>query len=92
MFIAQIEDLNEDCVKISRSYLLLFTKNKPSKSVTVGSGWFIILNNSAIPKMVIKMFLDLFRFKKKKVLELFECQQGDPYMTVSRNFVCFAPS
>ena len=36
IFIAQIEDLNEDCVKISGSYLIYFLRNKSSKSVTVG--------------------------------------------------------
>ena len=32
---SQIEDLNKDCVKISRHYLLYLLINKPSKSVTV---------------------------------------------------------
>ena len=50
-----------------------------------GSGQSIVLNNSASPKMVIKMFF-------LKVLELFECRQGDPYMTAIRNFVRFAHS
>ena len=27
-----------------------------------------------------------------KVLELFDCRQGDPYMTANRNFVRFAHS
>ena len=35
--IAQIEGLNKDCVKISRPYLLYFSENKPTKSVTIGS-------------------------------------------------------
>ena len=34
--IAQIGDLNEDCVKISHPYLLYFTINNRSESVTVG--------------------------------------------------------
>ena len=40
ILIAQIEDLNDDCFKISRPCLLFFTSNKPWKSVTVrvGSG------------------------------------------------------
>jgi len=34
-----IEDLNEDCVKISRPYLLYYPKNKKTKSyVTDGPG------------------------------------------------------
>ena len=37
-FITEIEDLNEDFVKISLSYLIYFSRNKPSKSVTVGMG------------------------------------------------------
>ena len=36
--IAQIRKLNEDCVKISGSYLSYFLINKPSKSVTAGPG------------------------------------------------------
>ena len=88
--IAQIGKLNEDCVKISGSYLLYFLRNKPSKSDTVGSGQvgpgqFIILNYSASPKMVIKIYFNLFRFLK--VLEVFECSRGDPYTTANRNFV-----
>ena len=35
ILIAQIEDSNEDCVKISGSYLLCFPRHKASKSVTV---------------------------------------------------------
>ena len=35
---AQIQELIEDYVKISRPYLLHFPRNKPSKSVTVGTG------------------------------------------------------
>ena len=29
ILIAQVEDLTKDCVKISRPYLLYFSKNKP---------------------------------------------------------------
>ena len=36
--IAQMEDLKQDCVNISRPYLLYFSRNKPSKTVTVESG------------------------------------------------------
>ena len=60
--IAQIEDLNEVCVKNSRLYLLYFPRNKPSESVTVrvwlGGAWparFIVLNDSASNKMVLKI-------------------------------------
>ena len=35
-------DLNEDCVKISGLHLISFLRNKPSKSVTVGSGRSIV--------------------------------------------------
>ena len=34
MMIAQIEDLHEDCDKISCPYLIYFPRNNPSKSVT----------------------------------------------------------
>ena len=36
--VAQIEDFNEDFLKISILYLLYSPRNNPSKSVTVGSG------------------------------------------------------
>ena len=67
-----------------------------SKGITVGSdrvvpGRFNVLNDSASPKMVIEMYFIFFRFFEK-VLELFECRRGDPYMTANRNFVCFSYS
>ena len=57
MLIAQIKDLNENRVKISRSYLLFFLINKPPKRVMVGLGQFIVLNDSASPKMVMKIIM-----------------------------------
>ena len=36
LIIAQIEDLNENFIKISRLHILYFPINMPSKSVTVG--------------------------------------------------------
>ena len=36
ILIAQIDDLIEDCVKISRLYLYCFSRNKLSKSLSVG--------------------------------------------------------
>ena len=38
----------------------------PSKSVTVGPGmgWFIVLNDPASPKMVIKLYFNFFQFFK----------------------------
>ena len=47
--IALIKDLNEDCVSISRTYLLCFPINNSSKSVTIGPGRFIDSNDSASP-------------------------------------------
>ena len=58
--IAQIEDLNENCANISRSYHLYFQRNKPLKTVTVGPSQFIVLNNLASLKMVSKMFFIFF--------------------------------
>ena len=52
IFMAQTKDLYEDCVKIFRSYLFYFPRNKPSKSVNGRLGRFIVLNDSASPKMV----------------------------------------
>ena len=60
ILISQIEDLNEDCFKTPCSYLLYFPRNKPYKNVIVGSGRFIVLHDSASPKIVIKMFFKIF--------------------------------
>ena len=93
----EIVDLNEDGVKISRLCRIYFPRNYVSKSVTVGSarielgrvgpGQFIVLDDSASFKMVIKIYFNFF-----KVLELFECRRGDPCMTDNMNFVRFAHS
>ena len=39
ILIAQIEDINEDCVTISGLSLLCIPRNNQPKSVTVGSSW-----------------------------------------------------
>ena len=62
----------------------------------IGSGWpgpgrFLVLNDPASPKTVLKMYLHFFIFFLK-VLELLECRRGDPYMIANRNFVRFAHS
>ena len=57
-----VEDLSENCVKISRPYILYFPINKPSKSVTFGPGRFIILNDSSSPKIVIQIYFKKIRF------------------------------
>ena len=64
----------------------------PPKSVTVGLGWvgsgrFIVLNDSASSKMIIQFFYDFLN-----ILEPFECRRGDQYMTANWNFVRFANS
>ena len=43
MLIAQIQYLNENCVKISRSYLFYFSRNKTSKCVTVASSLILLM-------------------------------------------------
>ena len=45
--------------KILRLYLLYFPRKKQSKRVTVG---FIVLNDSASPRIVIKTYSNFFRF------------------------------
>ena len=75
-------------VEISRQRALRPSRAGPGR---VGSGRFIILNDSAGPKMVIHLYLTFFRFFLK-VLEPNECRQADPYMTANRNFVRFAHS
>ena len=58
--------MNEDCVKISRYYLLYFLRNKLSKSVTVEPGQSGRAGSSfkcsASPKMVINFYFNFFRF------------------------------
>ena len=56
--------MNEDCIEISLFYLLYFLKNKPSKSIMVASGRYIVLNDSAHAKMVMKMDLIFYDFFK----------------------------
>ena len=65
-----------------------FNISIPVESYDEKVGWFIILNYLASSKMVIKMYSNFFRFLLN-VLEIFECQRCDPYMTANRNFVRF---
>ena len=64
-------------------YILEFPRNKPSKTVMVGPGQFIVLNDSASPKMFMKFFFS-------KVSKMFECPRGDSHITADRNFIRFA--
>ena len=86
ILIAQIEDLNIDYVKIVSTYHAYFPMNNPSKSVKVGPGRFIVLNDSVSPEMFIKMYFNFSDFFSM-VLQLLECRRGDSCMTVNRNFV-----
>ena len=56
----------------------------------VTSGRAIVLNDSAIPKIIRKNYFNFSRFYK--VLQQFECRQGNLYMTANRNFVRFVHS
>ena len=56
-------NLNKACVKISCHYLSYFSRNKLSNSDAVGWGQFIVLNNSASPKMDINIHFNYFRFE-----------------------------
>ena len=58
MLIAQIVDLNKDCVEISRPYLLYFPRNRPSKRTKVDD----YSNDSASPKVVIKFVLKVLKW------------------------------
>ena len=49
---AQNEDLSEDCVKISRPYLVSVSKKLAVKERYGQAGQLIVLNDSASPKMV----------------------------------------
>ena len=48
-----------------------------------------VLNDSAGPKVVIKLHFNFFR-SFLKVLKLSECRRGDPLMTANKNFIPFA--
>ena len=72
--------------KISCPYFLIFPEYRPIKSVTDGPRRFIVLNDSAIPKTVIKIY---FNFLLKD-LELFEYCRSNSYTTANKNFVQFA--
>ena len=49
ILIAETEDFNKGYVKIVCPYFLYFPKKKPSKSITIGPGRFIVLSDSASP-------------------------------------------
>ena len=70
ILIAKNKDMNKGRVKILLLYLIYYRRYRPSKSVTVGTGRFIVLNDSASTNMVTKMYLNFFL----KDLELFECR------------------
>ena len=50
--IAQIENLNKDCVKI-QIFDILYTFQEISRQRALRSGRFIVLNDSASPKIII---------------------------------------
>ena len=84
IFIAQIKDLNKDCVNILFPHLLCFPNNKPTKSVTIGLGRigsdrFNVLNDSASHKMIMKMyyyFIQGFRAVSVSLMQpRYDCQQ-----------------
>ena len=63
MVIAQIDNMNEDCFKISRPYLTLSEKYAVKKHhARIGSGRFTVLNDSASPKMVIQIYCSFLQF------------------------------
>ena len=88
--IAQIEDWNEDCVAIFYTFQEI-SRQRALRSGRAGSVWagrFIVLYDSASPKMVIKTYFNFFSISLN-VLELFECRRDDPYMTANWNSVHF---
>ena len=70
MQIGQTKNFNEDCVKILVPMNFCLMNFLRKKYVTVGSdrvrygyaesGWFIVLNDSAGPRMVMKIFFNFF--------------------------------
>ena len=66
-------------------YIYTFWEISSQKALWSDRVWpcrFIVLNDSASPKLVIRIYSNFF-----KVLELFECRRGDPFMIANRNFV-----
>ena len=84
--------MNKGWIKMSHFYLSYFPRNKPSKSVTVH---FIVFNDSAGPKMFIKMYLnfsDFFTFQS--CLNVIEATHiwliiGTLFVSLTRNFLSF---
>ena len=94
--ITQIEDLNKDCVKISRPYLLILSDKYaikkrygrigPSKSFTVSwAGMVHRLNYSPRPQMVMEIYLIFLHFFQR-----FYSYLNVVEVTHNRNFVRFA--
>ena len=66
ILVAQIEDVNEDCVKISRPYLLYLPRNKLSKSVTVepdrtSSSFYDSANFKMFVTNLVQLVLNYFK-------------------------------
>ena len=57
----------------------------------IGSDRFIILNDSARPKIVIKTYIYIFS-DFVQVLELFECRRDNTYITANWSHKCVAHS
>ena len=56
-----------------------------SRERALRPGRFIILNDFASSKMIIKYYFSFFRFFLRD-LELFEYRRGDPYMTANSTY------
>ena len=74
---AKIEDFNQTMSKfqvhISRT-LREISRQRASPFGQVGSGRFIVLNDSTSPKMIMKMYFNFIL----KIIEPFECHRGNP--------------
>ena len=64
------------------------SRQRALRSGMFGLGWFIDKNDSASPKIVIKMYFNFFLLFLK-VSELVECRRDYPYMTANKNFSRF---
>ena len=77
---------------VSEFYIPIFIlSDKSAVKERHGRAGSLFLNDSASPKMGIKIYFNIFRFFIK-VVELFECRRSDSYTTANRKFVRFAHS
>ena len=70
----------------SRPFLLYFLRNNSSKSVTVGLGRFIVLNDSASPKIVLKMYFNFSDIFLKVLIYFNDVEATHKWLLIKNSF------